>query len=132
MLNYINSSSNVYSCFLDISKAFDSVNHDILFDKLYDMGIPEYIIDVMRFWYGNQYVCVRYRDSFSEEWKLRIGVRQGGVLSGLLFSIYIDTLIVRVSESNIDCMLGISRSNIIVYADDIVILAHLVKLCKFY
>ena len=51
------------------------------------------------------------------------GVRQGGVLSGLLFSIYIDDLIDRVSESNYGCMLGISRSNIIVYADDIVILA---------
>ena len=123
VLNYTNADSRVYSCFLDISKAFDSINHNILFNKLHQMGIPHYLIDVMRFWYRNQNVRVKYRDAFSDEWKLMNGVRQGGVLSGLLFSIYINALIDRVSETNMGCMLGISRSNIIAYADDIVILA---------
>ena len=123
VLNYTNSGSNVYSCFLDISKAFDSVNHNILFNKLYKMEIPDYLINVMRFWYGNQFVCVKYQDAFSDEWRLMNGVRQGGVLSGLLFSIYIDNLISKVSESALGCMLGISKSNVIAYADDIVIFA---------
>ena len=87
------------------------------------MGIPDYIVNIIRFWYSNQYVSVKYRDAMSDEWKLMNGVRQGGVLSGLLFSIYINALIDRVVKMNVGCMLGISKSNIIVYADDIVILA---------
>ena len=51
------------------------------------------------------------------------GVRQGGVLSGLLFSVYVNSLIDKVAKMIVGCMLGITKSNIIVYADDIVILA---------
>ena len=123
VLNYTRYNSNVYSCFIDFSKAFDLVNHDILINKLSEMGIPQCFINVIKFWYCNQLVKVKYGDSFSNEWRLNNGVRQGGVLSGLFFSIYINSLIDKIAESNIGCMLGIVKANIIVYADDIVLLA---------
>ena len=47
ILNYLSSKSEVYACFLDLSKAFDSVNHDILIEKLYDCGIPGIIVDII-------------------------------------------------------------------------------------
>ena len=59
----------------------------------------------------------------SDDFELSNGVRQGGILSGLLFNIYIDSLISKISEMNIGCRLGVIRSNIIAYADDIVLLA---------
>ena len=71
----------------------------------------------------NQFVKVRYGNSFSDEWKLCNGVRQGGILSALFFNIYIDSLITRIANSNIGCKLGIIRSNVIAYADDVVLLA---------
>ena len=107
VLNYTNASSNVYGCFLDISKAFDSINHNVLLNKLLEMGIPGYIVNIIEFWYKNQNVCVKYRGALSDEWKLMNGVRQGGVLSGLLFSVYINTLIERVAQTGVGCMLGI-------------------------
>ena len=43
VLKYRGLNSNVYSCFLDASKAFDRVNHYVLFEKLIKRGIPIYI-----------------------------------------------------------------------------------------
>ena len=87
------------------------------------MGIPTCFVNIIRYWYSNQYVQVKYINVLSDEWKLGNGVRQGGVLSGLLFSAYIDSLLCRVTKLNIGCKLGLVMSNVIAYADDIVLLA---------
>ena len=76
-MHYTKANTDVYTCFLDITKAFDSVDHDILMDKLARMGIPGYIVDLIKYWYSNQFVKVKYRSSLSEEWKIGNGVRQG-------------------------------------------------------
>ena len=123
VMYYTQSHSDVYACFLDIKKAFDSVDHSTLFQKMYEMGIPDCLIEVIRFWYCNQFAQVKYQNTLSKEWKISNGVRQGGVLSGLLFNIYINSLIDKVSKINIGCKLGVIQSNIVAYADDIVLLA---------
>ena len=123
ILNYTNYDSDVYACFVDISKAFDSVNHDILMKRLSERGVPELFVELVKYWYGNQMVCVKYRSHYSDEWKIGNGVRQGGILSGLFFSIYIDSLVDKISKMSLGCKLGIFSSNIIAYADDIVLIA---------
>lgn len=123
VLSYINSKSNVYACFMDISKAFDTVSHRLLMKKLLQYGIPAIYVNVIKYWYSNQRVNVRYGSEYSDEWSICNGVRQGGVLSGLFFNIYIDSLLDKISNSKFGCRLGIIASNIIAYADDIVLLA---------
>ena len=123
VLNYVKSKSDVYCCFLDISKAFDNVDHDILLNKLHDQGIPKIYINAIKYWYAHQIVNVKYLNSISESWSITNGVRQGGVLSGLFFCIYIDSLINSTTDLKLGCKLGIMNANIIVYADDIVLLA---------
>ena len=108
---------------MDISKAFDSVSHSLLMKKLLQYGIPVMYVNIIKYWYSNQIVKVRYGSEYSDEWTLCNGVRQGGVLSGLFFNIYIDSLIDKISNSKFGCKLGITTSNIIAYADDIVLLA---------
>ena len=77
----------------------------------------------MKYWYDNQFVQVKYKSSLSKGWKLRNGVRQGGILSGHLFNIYINSLLEKIANMKIGCKLGIVKSNIIAYADDIILLA---------
>ena len=120
---YCNQNSKVYSCFLDFSKAFDNVNHEILIKNLKAIGVPELYLNLIKFWYCNQYAKVKYNEKFSEKWKICNGVRQGGILSGLLFCVYINSLINKISSLKVGCRLGIYSSNIIAYADDIVLLA---------
>ena len=123
VLNYFGSNTDVHACFIDIKKAFDSVNHNILMKKLLSCGIPVEYVDIIKYSYANQFVNVRFKSCYSEEWKIGRGVRQGGVLSGMLFNIYIDSLIDNVSSMKQGCKLGIHSANVIAYADDIVLLA---------
>ena len=58
---------------------------------------------------------------------LKTGVRQGGVLSPFLFSVFIDDLDKLVNKDNIGCRIGASCTAIFLYADDIILLAPSVQ-----
>ena len=51
------------------------------------------------------------------------GVRQGGVLSPVLFAIFIDILVLKINVSNIGCYMSSVCVSIFLYADDILLLA---------
>ena len=83
---------SVLVCLLDASKAFDRVNHTVLYDKLTRRGVPGYIIRLLTVWYANQRMCVRWGREYSKQFGGSNGVRQGGILSPSLFNDYIDDL----------------------------------------
>lgn len=120
---YINNGSHVYGAFLDFSKAFDKIDHVILMKKLVSAGVPNYIVNLIYFWYNNQYIACKYNNHTSSIWKLNNGVRQGAILSPLFFCLYINDLIEKIVSLDVGCRYGISSSNLVAYADDIVLLA---------
>ena len=95
---YIHNGSPVFACFLDASKAFDLVRHDILFDLLVSRGLPLPVVRLLRSWYSTQNLSVRWRNALSSPFTVSNGVRQGGVLSPVLFSIYLDELSLSLLE----------------------------------
>jgi hypothetical protein len=120
---YIKKNSNVYACFLDLTKAFDNVDHAILIEKLKVLKIPNYILHIISYMYRNQNVSVIFEGCKTESFKIQNGVRQGAILSPLFFNIYINSILEDISNNDIGCKLGFFISNNIAYADDVTVMA---------
>ena len=118
---YITNSSPVNLCCLDISKGFDKVNHSVLFLKLMKRGAPEVLINLLCYWYSISYNCVRWENILSRPYQLLAGIRQGGVLSPVLFSIYVNDLLDKFAKSG--CYFKGIPLSAIMYADDIILLS---------
>jgi len=110
--------STINACFLDLSKAFDKVNHYDLHLKLMKRVIPHMLLNVIINWYGKCSVMVRWESSLSRCFLVTCSVRQGGVLSPFLFAIYVDDVIVSLQDKRLGCFVGGSYIGCLIYADD--------------
>ena len=120
---YIRNGSPVFACFLDASKAFDRVNHWTLYNKLVDRNTPLYIVRLLVCWYNKQKFIVRWGNSFSNEFAVTNGVRQGGIMSPLLYNVYTDDLNTKLSQMKVGCKMKGIRVNCLSYADDMVLIS---------
>ena len=124
---YTGHGSNVYCSFLDASKAFDRLVHAGLFLKLLNRGIPLIFLNILMAWYANLRCRVRWGETFSEWFSIRAGVRQGGVLSPVFYCLYIDELVDILSAMGIGCHLKDIFLSILLYADDMALIAPSLK-----
>ena len=113
--------------FVDFSKAFDRVDHFVLGFKLLRHGVPCDIIYILMHYLRNQLAKVTWKGVSGAFHYVEKGVRQGGILSPFLFNIYINEIINEVSSMNVGCTLGINRCNMLVYADDVALIAGSVE-----
>ena len=95
------------SIFLDLSKAFDTLNHSILLEKLQYYGIVGTAFDLMKSYLTNRQQFVEVDNTESQMLPLNTGVPQGSILGPLLFLIYINDI---AKASNI--------FQFVIYADD--------------
>ena len=120
---YIQNKRKSYGMFIDLSKAFDNVNHFKLGKLLIKRKIPPDIILFLLYYLRNQKARVLWKNEKGEYFRIEKGVRQGGILSPLLFKLYIDNILELISKKNVGCRFGTVRMNVLAYADDLVLLS---------
>ena len=92
---FVGNRSTVNICTLDLSKAFDRVNHYALFIKLMDRLLLNALLSILESWFALSTSCFRWHSHVSRVFTLHASVRQGGLLSLLLFAIFIDDMVAK-------------------------------------
>ena len=84
----------LYVCFIDLTKAYDSVDRTLLWTVFARFGVPHNIISAIRQFHDGMRACVRLDDRVCSGWfAVKQGLRQGCVLAPLLFNIFFAALI---------------------------------------
>lgn len=96
----------LYMCFVDLQKAYDSVDRELLWKVLARAGVPSVMINVIRQFHDGMRAQVRMDDGELSDWfEVTQGLRQGCVLSPLLFNIFfaavMEVVLQRFSEDDI-------------------------------
>ena len=115
-----NGAKPLYLLLLDASKAFDKVSFYTLFNMLLDKNM--YLLYYM---YTNQSCYVTWSNNRTETFNISNWVKQGGVISPLYFSIYIDNSFLELRTSGLGCHVGLSYAGVFGYADDIELNSYL-------
>ena len=85
-------------CFIDITKAYDSVNRELLWKVCLSYGITPELVNLFKILYKNSIAKVKRNGELSDSFGMNIGIMQGGISSPLLFNILFDFIIRKVTD----------------------------------
>jgi hypothetical protein len=115
---------DVYICFIDYAKAFDNVKHEKIIEVLHKIGVDYRDIRTIASLYWGQTAKVKVGSTLTNKIEIKKGVRQGCILSPILFNIYSEEVFkTALEESTEGIKINGEIINNIRYADDTVILA---------
>lgn len=115
---------STYCAFIDFRKAYDLINRDKLWDKLMQSGIRGKMFQAIKSIYRNVTANVRI-NAFNTDWfDIKCGLRQGCILSPILFNLYINDLALFIKSLNVGIQLEDDSICMLMYADDIVLIAE--------
>ena len=123
---------NTFLTFIDFQKAFDSVDRNLLFFKLSQIGIYGKFYKAISAMYSNPKARVMLNEYETDYFECPIGVKQGDSISATLFAIFINNLADEIKKTGVGLNLNEKLdifdesndllTNILLYADDIVLL----------
>jgi len=114
---------STYCAFIDFKKAYDSIDRFKLWRCLSDTGVSGKLFTSVRSLYTSVSSCVRVNSHHTDWFNVSCGLRQGCILSPLLFNFYINDLALLLKATGIGVDCDDDLICILMYADDIVLLA---------
>ena len=123
-----NRTKETYTAFLDLQKAFDSVKQNIIWELLDQRSVPTKLRDIVKSLFVGNKSYVRKNNMESQSFIVRDGLRQGGVLSPLLFILVMDDIIKATKRETKKIKIGYYRLSPVelsecAFADDLMICA---------
>ena len=116
--------SKIHAAYIDISKAYDSVNRGILWKKLTALGIRGNFLATLKSLYSDDCIDCNVNGIVTRPIFLRRGLRQGCSLSPVLFALYISQVGTDIFLSNLGFSLGNVCISGLLFADDLVLIAR--------
>ena len=77
---------------IDLQKALDTIDHDILLQTLYAIGFSKHTVNWFQSYLSNRLFLINVGNNFSKPASVSCGVRQGSILGPLLFLIYVNDM----------------------------------------
>ena len=136
---YNNRGSDVFCCMVDATKAFDRLKFGKIFHILLNKNLQISMERILYDMYTHQNIKVRWMNCTSESFTATNGVRQGGIISPVLFNLYLDVLLNSLKNSLTGCYIGHMYAGCLAYADDVTLLSptvkglqHMLNLCELF
>ena len=114
----LDSNEKVFVAYFDVSKAFDKVWIDGLFYQMRRMGVEGRVWRLLYGSYPNFWCKVRSNGQYSDWYKMECSIHQGGYLSLLKYTTFIDPLLREIENSGVGCCISGVPTSPLGYADD--------------
>ena len=115
---------STFVAFINFSKAYDNINWELLWNKLHTYGIGGKIFQSLRALYNNVKCAVKVNHTQTDWFSVTSGLKQGCILSTLLFNLYINDLSDVLSKLTKGILVDNTYINHLCYADDLALIAE--------
>ena len=120
---FLRNGSDIYVCVMDMTKAFDNVRHSTLFRKLLKRDLPSIVVRFLVYLYEIQIAKVKWNEEYSKTFRIINGVKQGAVLSAVLYCVYVDDMFKRLRKNKSGCWINVEYYGAGGYADVTILLS---------
>ena len=121
---YMGKGEKLHACFIDYKKAYDSVWRKGLLYKLLKQNIRGLLYHQIKSMYDDVSMCVKQNGYVSDFFRSDRGVKQGDVLSPILFNLFINDVNDQFDDSCVPVSLNNRKLSCLLYADDLIILSE--------
>ena len=115
---------STFVCFVDFRKAYDNVNRSLMWDKLRQIGINGKMYNNLRAIYDYVKCSVRINGHHTDWFNVNAGLKQGCLLSPILFNVFVNDLTLAFEGSGYGIDIDGTKVSVLQYADDIAIIAE--------